>query len=269
MYLDFPSHLGQAWLSKQWIEPMTTIPARPGLYFVRLRGEELVSVNDNDPKRRDRCIKVNSANSKYGKATTSLRSRYAAYCRTFGASRVRFDVLVLHDDPTLIERDLHAHFLLHRIRGSTGRPNEWLENIDPDVAFSEATRICSSGYKPIFCVEKPAVIASQAFPTSPQSFSRLLVPEDVVRAAEYLRRNDMSEQLLSELHHFGRQTYKQTLDHFRGRTRIQGRNPVYAARLEFVVDGHLRGVGFVELVEQAKTALPFPDAKEAGPAATL
>jgi hypothetical protein len=238
---------------------MTTIPARPGLYFVRLRGEELVSVNDNDPKRRDRCIKVNSANAKYGKATTNLRSRFAAYRRTFGASRVRFDVLMLHDDPSLIERDLHIHFLLYRMRGSTGRSNEWLENIDPDMAFIEATRICSCGSEPMSSVRKDAAIAPQTLPTGLKLSSRVLLPEDVVRSAEYLQRNGMSEQLLSELHHFGRQTYKQTLDHFRGKTRIQGRNPVYAARLEFVVRGHIGGGGFADLIDQAKAAFPFPE----------
>lgn len=236
---------------------MTTIPARPGLYFVRLRGDELVSVNDNDPKRRDRCIKVNSANSKYGKAV-DLRSRLAAYCRTFGESRVRFDVLVLHDDPDLIERELHACFLPYRMRGSTGRRNEWLENIEPDVAFTEATRICACGSGPMSPAREGAAIAPQAVPIDPRLSSRVLFPEDVVRAAEYLQRNGMSEQLLSELHHFKRQTYKQTFDHFTGRTRIQGRNPVYAARLEFVVNGHLRGVGFTDLIEQAKAAVPFP-----------
>lgn len=235
---------------------MTTIPARPGLYFVRLQGAELASVNDNDPKRRDKCIKVNSANSKYGKAI-NLRSRFAAYGRTFGASRVRFDVLVLHNDLSLIEQDLHVHFLNYRIRGSTGRSNEWLENIDPDVAFIEAKTICSCASESMSPVRKSPAIASKVAPTNLQFSSKVLLPEDVVRAAGYLQRNGMSEQLLGGLHHFGRQTYKQTFDYFTGRRRIQGRNPVYAQRLHFMVSGHIKGASFVDLIEQAKAAFPF------------
>lgn len=236
---------------------MTNIPARPGLYFVRLRGDELVSVNDNDPNRRDKCIKVNSTNSKYGKAV-DLRSRFAAYCRTFGPSRVRFDVLVLHNDPNLMERELHTYFLPYRMRGSTGRPNEWLKNIEPDVAFTEATRICARGSAPMSPAWEGATITPRAVSTSPRFSFKVLCPEDIIRAADYLRRNGMSEQLLSELHHFKRQTYKQTFDHFTGRTRLQGRNPIYAARLEFVASGHLGGAGFTDLIEQAKATFPFP-----------
>lgn len=67
----------------------------------------------------------------------------------------------------------------------------------------------------------------------------------------------MSEHLLAQLHHFQRQSYKDTLDYFRGKTRIHGRNPGYAARLEFVRQGHMDGGTFGDLVSRAITTFPF------------
>lgn len=237
---------------------MSFIAASPGVYFVRLLGDDPVSVNNNDATRRDDCIKVNSANCKYG-MSVNLRARFSAYRRTFGAKRVRFNVLVVDEQPALLEQLLHARFATYRMRGQTGRKNEWLQGIDPDVAFEEATKICCrTTADEVELAPSPAAVETATW--SDAASGKPFFPEDIRRAAEYLYQAGMSPELLSELHHFRSQTYKQTLDYFAGRTRIQGqKNPIYAARLDFVAKGHMQGGDLRDLVEQAKVDFPFPD----------
>lgn len=230
---------------------MPIIAAIPGVYFVRLFGDHLVSVNDTDAKRRNGCIKVNAANCKYG-ISVNLRARLTDYCRTFGVERVRFDVLVLDEQPARLERLLHAHFAPYRKRGQTGRQNEWLEGIDPDRAYAEAAEICRRTMIDGVELAPSNKVAVRALKRSDAATVEPFLPENICRAAEYLHRNGMSPELLSELHHFRSQTFKQTLDYFAGKSRIQGRNnPIYAARLDFVVKGHIRGIDFHDLVECA------------------
>lgn len=198
---------------------MSKIPSASGIYFVRLRGDELISVNHNDPKRRDRCIFVNSDNSKYGKSQ-NLRSRHLAYLRTFSPERVIFDVLMVGGDISAMERSLAGHFKKYRMRGATNSLNEWLENIDPDTALEQAKAICSSGcdFKPQSTFEDTgaAPVRLEAGKDELNKFT----PEDIIRCAVYLRERGMGEHLLSQLHHFPTQTYRQTIGHFTGRSRI-------------------------------------------------
>ncbi|WP_347140640.1 GIY-YIG nuclease family protein [Paracoccus sp. SSK6] len=241
---------------------MPIVAASPGVYFVRLLGDHLVSVNDSDAKRRNGCIKVNAANCKYG-ISVNLRARLTAYRRTFGVERVRFDVLVLDEQPARLERLLHAHFAPYRKLGQTGRLNEWLEGIDPNQAYAEAAAICRRTMIDGVELVPSNTVVVKAIKRSDAATVEPFLPEDICRAAEYLHRNGMTQELLSELHHFRRQTYKQTLDYFAGKSRIQGRNnPIYAARLDFVVKGHMRGIDFPDLVEQAKAAFPYPGADQ-------
>lgn len=237
---------------------MSFIAESPGVYFVRLLGDDPVSVNNNDTKRRDSCIKVNSDNCKYG-MSVNLRARFLAYRRTFRPERLRFDVLVVDEQPALLEQLLHTHFGTYRMRGKTGLTNEWLHGIDPDQAFEEAKKICcNTTADELALVPLPATVETATW--SDSISGRRFFPEDILRAAEYLYRTGMSPELLSELHHFRSQTYKQTFNYFAGKTRIQGqKNPIYAARLDFVAKGHMQGGDLRNLVEQAKADFPFPD----------
>ena len=238
---------------------MNSIPAQPGLYFVRLSGDELISVNHNDLKRRDRCIMVNNGNSKYGIAQNLWR-RYLSYCRTFGRERVQFAVLGLASKPAAVESKLHQHFDKYRIRGLSGRQNEWLAGIDPDVAFKEALEIF--GRKEVSSVAPELAALTerpQLYRREPAPMEKKFWPEDIVQAARYLQAHGMSEELLSRCHHSGQQTYSNTLGYFTGKTRLQGaNNPVYAARLDFIVQGHMAGERFDHLLREAQDAFPFP-----------
>lgn len=240
------------------VDKMSSIAASPGVYFVRLRGDDPMSVNDNDARRRDGCVKVNAANCKYG-MSVNLHARYSAYSRTFGPERLQFDVLVVDEHPVLLEQLLHTHFATYRMRGKAGRTNEWLHGIDPDQAFEEAKKVCCN----TTAVELelvPLLATVETATWSDPVSGRRFFPEDILRAAEYLYRIGMSPELLSELHHFRSQTYKQTFNYFAGKTRIQGQNnSIYAARLNFVAKGHMQGGHLRDLVEQAKVDFPFPD----------
>lgn len=233
------------------------ISSRPGIYFVRLLGETLISVNDTDANRRDASVKVNSDNCKYGKSV-NLRSRYAAYCRTFGAERLSFQVLAFDQEPSRIERLLHAHFAPYRMLGRTGRANEWLRGICPDHAFAQAAEICSLAQSATFREAEAKNRDADDKGQSAAVSSTDLGPADIVSAAEYLQQHGMSEDLLTDLHHFPRQTYKQTLNYFRSKSSIRGTNMRYAKRLDFVVSGHQQGGCFSDLVAEAKAICPLP-----------
>ncbi|MFD1798221.1 hypothetical protein FQV27_16780 [Paracoccus aurantiacus] len=238
---------------------MNLIPAEPGLYFVRLSGDELISVNHNDLKRRDRCIMVNSENSKYGIAQ-NLRSRYLSYCRTFGSERVQFAVLGLSSGPAAIESKLHRHFGKYRMRGLSGRLNEWLAGIDPEAAYRQALAIINQHDDPSKPPETATVtVRSGPVRKKPALPVQKFTPEDIVQAATYLQAHGMSEALLSRCHHFGRQTYNDTITYFTGKTRLQGaNNPVYAARLDFIMRGHMTGGEFDQLLQEALDTFPVP-----------
>ena len=109
-----------------------------GLYIVTLHNTRPISVNANDPRIADQAIKVTNANCKFGKAQ-SLKAREKNYFGVFGEHNVNFTPIALTDDFVLAEQAVLARLDRYRIRGRTGRKNEWLEGIDAqkvlEIAF--------------------------------------------------------------------------------------------------------------------------------------
>lgn len=101
-----------------------------GIYLVTLRNEEPISVNANDPRIAARCIHVTRAHCKVGKARR-LDVRRRNYDAVFGAHNVEFRVLARLDDIGRAERAILARLDAWRMRGRTGRRNEWLAGIAP------------------------------------------------------------------------------------------------------------------------------------------
>ena len=101
---------------------------KSGLYIVTLNNIESISVNANDPRIASKCITVNYKNCKFGKAK-NLSVRARNYEKVFGTKNVNFFPIVLLKDITLAERAVLAKLSKWRIRGRTGRMNEWLEGI--------------------------------------------------------------------------------------------------------------------------------------------
>ena len=107
--------------------------SEPGLYIVTLNNAHPISVNANDPRIADRCIFVTRDNCKFGKAK-SLASREQSYFKVFGAGNVNFRRIALTEDIATAERLVLKQLLPWRIRGKTGRRNEWLAGISaPEV----------------------------------------------------------------------------------------------------------------------------------------
>lgn len=100
-----------------------------GIYIVTLNNSEPISVNASDPRLADKAIKVTKANCKFGKAR-SLKARERNYFKVFGEHNVNFISIALIDDFALAERAVLARLKRYRMRGRTGRKNEWLEGID-------------------------------------------------------------------------------------------------------------------------------------------
>lgn len=101
-----------------------------GLYIVSLNNSEEISVNANDPRMANRCIKVTRAYCKFGKAR-NLSARRRNYEKVFGAQNVNFRAIVEMDDISDAERLILGELRAWRVRGRTGRLNEWLLGITP------------------------------------------------------------------------------------------------------------------------------------------
>ena len=110
-----------------------------GLYIVTLNNEQAISVNANDPRIAHKCIQVSRLNCKFGKAK-SLARRRENYGKVFGAGNVNFRAIALTPDIGAAERLVLRALAEWRVRGRTGRRNEWLVGIsDAEVeriAFS-------------------------------------------------------------------------------------------------------------------------------------
>lgn len=106
---------------------------KSGIYLVTLNNEDLISVNAHDKRIADKCIKVNKTNCKFGKAQ-NLEIREKNYFKTFGEENVNFRVIAKLglEDIAIAEKAFKAALDPYRIRGSTGKPNEWLKSIHPD-----------------------------------------------------------------------------------------------------------------------------------------
>jgi len=101
-----------------------------GIYLVTLTNEHPISVNAQDPRMADQCIKVTRVNCKVGKAK-SFRARERNYWKTFGAQYVTFRPIALTEELHGAERAI-LHALLHwRVRSESQRRTEWLEGISP------------------------------------------------------------------------------------------------------------------------------------------
>ena len=99
-----------------------------GIYIVTLNNSEPISVNANDPRVAHKAIRVTKANCKFGKAE-SLKGREKNYFKTFDEQNVNFKSVALVKDITHAEKAVLARLDRYRMRGRTGRKNEWLEGI--------------------------------------------------------------------------------------------------------------------------------------------
>lgn len=104
---------------------------RSGLYVVALTNIEPIAVNAHDARRAHSCITVNHENCKFGKAR-DLAMRQRAYWRTFGRAFVRFRPIALLEQIDAAERVVLQRLSAWRLRGSTGRHNEWLSGISAE-----------------------------------------------------------------------------------------------------------------------------------------
>jgi hypothetical protein len=106
------------------------VPPLPGLYIVTVDCDEPISVNASDARIANRCITINRENCKFGRAK-NLRSRYHSYQNTFSPHSVNFRVVALVDDFKEAEGACATKLQPWRVRGPTGRLNEWLSGISP------------------------------------------------------------------------------------------------------------------------------------------
>ena len=105
-------------------------PDFSGLYIVTLNNWEPISVNANDPRLAGKAIKVTRSNCKFGKAK-NLAARNKNYNKTFGTHNVNFFPIIKLSDIDLVEKEVLNNLDAYRVKGRTGRKNEWLQHISP------------------------------------------------------------------------------------------------------------------------------------------
>lgn len=115
---------------------IVTSNLKSGIYIVTLNNDQPISVNANDPRIADKVIKVTKKNCKIGKAK-DLADRRKNYFKVFGERNVNFRPVVKMLEIDAAEKAILAHLDQYRIRGITGRKNEWLQ----DIESSELLRI--------------------------------------------------------------------------------------------------------------------------------
>lgn len=106
------------------------IPALPGLYIVTVECDEQISVNASDLRIADKCITINRHNCKFGRAK-NLRARCRSYYKTFSPHPVTFRVIAFLKDINTAEAVCGKQLQRWRVRGRTGRSNEWMADITP------------------------------------------------------------------------------------------------------------------------------------------
>ena len=99
-----------------------------GIYIVTLNNDQPISVNANDLRIAHKTIKVTKKNCKIGKAK-NLTGREMNYFRVFGEHNVNFSPVATMLEIDVAEKAILARLDKHRIRGRTGRKNEWLQDI--------------------------------------------------------------------------------------------------------------------------------------------
>lgn len=112
---------------------------RSGLYIVTLRNHEPISVNRGNRRIEHRCIRVTRENCKFGKAR-DFAARRAGYLRVFGEENVSFVALFGTEDIANAERVALAELAPWRLRGRSGRRNEWLAGVAPGEVARIAER---------------------------------------------------------------------------------------------------------------------------------
>lgn len=242
-------------------DAMDEVPASPGIYVVSLTNEQPISVNA-DRGNADRCIFVTKENCKYGRAV-NLARRYRNYIKTFGTDNVIFEVVVLTDFPEQLESAISARLSKYRVRGKTGRPNEWLEGITSSEAKRIIIELANSQASVIELhvndsksLEPTEVIPSNLFDckTLDQCSAQA-----VREAANYLQSAGMSVKLLKDMHHFSArtETYASTIRYFNEDRELRATNIAYGKRLCFVAQSHQKhSASFESLV--AESLIRFP-----------
>ena len=108
---------------------------KSGLYIVTLNNEHPISVNAQDPRVADKAIKVTKQNCKFGKAKV-LEGRRKNYYKTFSEENVNYFPVVRMHDIDAAEKAILSRLDDYRLRGRTGRRNEWLEGIEPNQVLA-------------------------------------------------------------------------------------------------------------------------------------
>ncbi len=114
-----------------------------GLYIVVLRNEEPIPVNCGDARIESRRIRVTRDHCKFGK-TNDFGCRHLAYERVFGAATVDFAPLFALEDIARAERTVLVELAPWRLRGRSGRRNEWLGGFSAEAAWSASRAAHSS-----------------------------------------------------------------------------------------------------------------------------
>ncbi len=243
---------------------MEHVPTSPGIYVVTLTNEHRISVNADRPKIAARCISVNRDNCKYGRAV-NLARRKADYQKTFGSEYVVFKVVAVTSNFEAIESEAGNRLGAFRIRGLTGKPNEWLQGI----SVSEVERILLEVIEEVDSTP-PSARATSSAPiqsSGPTATSKAVVPgrslnvepKDVAVAARYLEHAGMSLEHLRDLHHAPArsETFAASIRYYSSVGTLRGKNQSYGARLVYVANQHQQKVGaFGALVRKALEQYP-------------
>jgi hypothetical protein len=116
-----------------------------GLYIVTLNNDQPISVNANDPRIAHKCIRVSQLNCKFGKAKNLARRRNN-YCKVFGSENVNFRAIAFTSDIARAEKLVLAALGAWRVRGATGRKNEWLAGItDSEIESLALNTLIAAG----------------------------------------------------------------------------------------------------------------------------
>jgi hypothetical protein len=213
--------------------------------------DEPISVNADRPVISERCIKVTRLNCKYGQAV-NLARRERDYYKTFGANNVRFRFFAATPHHSIIENLVGQRLIAYRMRGTSGRLNEWLQGISAQEVEAIVKEVVASlnqspeGQTPLARTQgKQAQELQEPLGASPRA---------LVAAALYLEENGMSVELLRNMHHspLRRETFKSAQRYFSDKRDLQLNNQLYGARLMYVAEEHKRERRpFEQLAEEA------------------
>lgn len=227
------------------------LPSTPGIYVVEMLNDEPISVNADRPAISERCIKVTRLNCKYGQAV-NLARRERDYYKTFGANNVRFRFFAATPHHSIIENLVGQRLIAYRMRGASGRLNEWLHGISAQEVEDIVKEVLASlNQSP----EAETLLARTHGKQAHELQEPLgASPRRLVAAALYLEENGMSVELLRNMHHspLRRETFKSTLRYFGEKQDLQLSNQLYGARLMYVAEEHKRERrAFDQLAEEA------------------